>query len=78
MTQRLWWAVLIFLGFWGVLRLCEALGVGSRGSRVVGALAFVLAPRVITTLGSISSESLPMMLAPWVLIPWSASSPAAP
>ncbi|MBY6539439.1 DUF3367 domain-containing protein [Rhodococcus sp. BP-349] len=68
-TQRLWWAVLIFLGFWGVLRLCEALGVGSRGSRVVGALAFVLAPRVITTLGSISSESLPMMLAPWVLIP---------
>ncbi|WP_197074833.1 alpha-(1-_3)-arabinofuranosyltransferase [Rhodococcus sp. MEB064] len=68
-TQRLWWAVLLFAGFWGIIRLCEALGVGSRGSRVVAALAFALAPRVITTLGSISSESLPMMLAPWVLIP---------
>ncbi|MGB3771545.1 MAG: alpha-(1-_3)-arabinofuranosyltransferase family protein, partial [Rhodococcus sp. (in: high G+C Gram-positive bacteria)] len=68
-TQRLWWAALLFAGFWGIVRLCEALGVGSRGSRVVAAVAYVLAPRVITTLGSISSESLPMMLAPWVLIP---------
>lgn len=68
-TQRLWWALLLFLGFWGIVRLCEALDVGSRGSRVVAGLAFVLAPRVLTTLGSISSESLPMMLAPWVLLP---------
>ncbi|MFC4604129.1 alpha-(1-_3)-arabinofuranosyltransferase domain-containing protein [Rhodococcus kronopolitis] len=68
-TQRLWWALLLVAGFWGVVRLAEALGVGSRSSRVIAAVAFALAPRVLTTLGSISSESLPMMLAPWVLLP---------
>ncbi|WP_155771465.1 alpha-(1-_3)-arabinofuranosyltransferase [Mycobacterium asiaticum] len=68
-TQRLWWAVLLTVGFWGVLRVAEALGIGSPTSRVLGAVAFALSPRVLTTLGSISSETLPMMLAPWVLLP---------
>ncbi|MFI5778196.1 alpha-(1-_3)-arabinofuranosyltransferase family protein [Nocardia sp. NPDC051570] len=67
-TQRIWWALLILAGFWGIVRLCEALGIGSRGARVVAAVAFALSPRVLTTLGSISSETLPMMLAPWVLL----------
>ncbi|WP_228786734.1 alpha-(1-_3)-arabinofuranosyltransferase [Nocardia terpenica] len=67
-TQRVWWALLILAGFWGIVRLCETLGIGTRGSRVVAALAFALSPRVLTTLGSISSETLPMMLAPWVLL----------
>ncbi|MEE6179497.1 alpha-(1-_3)-arabinofuranosyltransferase [Mycobacterium sp. 050134] len=68
-TQRLWWALLLTVGFWGLLRVAEALGIGSPPSRVVGAVAFALSPRVLTTLGSISSETLPMMLAPWVLLP---------
>lgn len=68
-TQRLWWAVLLTVGFWGLLRVAEALGVGGPSSRVVGAVAFALSPRVLTTLGSISSETLPKMLAPWVLLP---------
>ncbi|MCV6971246.1 DUF3367 domain-containing protein [Mycobacterium bohemicum] len=68
-TQRLWWALLLTVGFWGMLRVAEALGIGSTPSRVVGAIAFALSPRVLTTLGSISSETLPMMLAPWVLLP---------
>ncbi|WP_186446923.1 alpha-(1-_3)-arabinofuranosyltransferase [Mycolicibacterium porcinum] len=68
-TQRVWWALLLTVGFWGVLRVAEALGIGSTSSRVVGALAFTLSPRVLTTLGAISSETLPMMLAPWVLLP---------
>ncbi|GAB3212183.1 alpha-(1-_3)-arabinofuranosyltransferase [Nocardia tengchongensis] len=67
-TQRIWWALLLLAGFWGIIRLCEALGIGSRGSRVIAAVAFALSPRVLTTLGSISSETLPMMLAPWVLL----------
>ncbi|MTE14764.1 alpha-(1-_3)-arabinofuranosyltransferase [Nocardia aurantiaca] len=67
-TQRIWWALLLFAGFWGIIRLCETLGIGSRGSRVIAAVAFALSPRVLTTLGSISSETLPMMLAPWVLL----------
>ena len=69
LTQRLWWAVLLTAGFWGVLRVAEALGIGTRTSRLVGAAAFALAPRVLTTIGSISSETLTMMLAPWVLLP---------
>ena len=68
-TQRLWWAVLLTAGFWGLLRVAETLGIGTRSSRLVGAAAFALSPRVLTTLGSISSETLPMMLAPWVLLP---------
>lgn len=67
--QRLWWAVLLTAGFWGLLRVAENLGIGTRTSRLVAAFAFALSPRVLTTLGSISSETLPMMLAPWVLLP---------
>ena len=67
--QRLWWALLLTAGFWGAVRLAETLGIGTRPSRLVAAVAFTLSPRVLTTLGSISSETLPMMLAPWVLIP---------
>ena len=68
-TQRLWWALLLTVGFWGLLRLAEALGIGSPGARVIAAAAFALSPRVLTTIGAISSETLPMMLAPWVLLP---------
>nr|WP_163720367.1 alpha-(1->3)-arabinofuranosyltransferase [Mycolicibacterium psychrotolerans] len=68
-TQRLWWALLLVAGFWGVLRVAEALGIGTTTSRVIGAVAFTLSPRVLTTIGAISSETLPMMLAPWVLLP---------
>ncbi|BBY55600.1 membrane protein [Mycolicibacillus koreensis] len=68
-TQRLWWALLLTVGFWGLLRVAEALRIGSPTSRVLAAAAFALSPRVLTTVGSISSETLPMMLAPWVLLP---------
>ncbi len=68
-TQRLWWAILLTVGFIGAVRLAEALGVGSYFSRLVAAGVFAVSPRVITTLGTISSETLPMMLAPWALIP---------
>jgi len=68
-TQRLWWAALVIVGFWGLLRVAEALKIGSQTSRLIGAAAFALSPRVLTTIGSISSETLPMMLAPWVLLP---------
>ncbi|WP_297847237.1 DUF3367 domain-containing protein [Mycobacterium sp.] len=68
-TQRLWWALLLTVGFWGLVRVAEALRIGSPASRVIAAAAFALSPRVLTTLGSISSETLPMMLAPWVLLP---------
>lgn len=67
--QRLWWALLLTVGFWGLLRVAETLRIGTPTARLIGAAAFALSPRVLTTLGSISSETLPMMLAPWVLLP---------
>ena len=33
-TQRLWWALLLVVGFWGLVRVAEALGIGSPTSRV--------------------------------------------
>ncbi|MGC2654853.1 MAG: DUF3367 domain-containing protein, partial [Mycobacterium sp.] len=68
-TQRLWWALLLTVGFWGLLRVAEVLGIGNPASRAIAAAAFALSPRVLITLGSISSETLPIMLAPWVLLP---------
>ncbi len=68
-TQRLWWALLLVVGFWGLLRVAEVLGIGTHTSRIIAAAAFALSPRVLTTIGAISSETLPMMLAPWVLLP---------
>ena len=69
MVQRLWWATLLCLAFFGVLRLCRELGLGSELTRVVAAFAFVLTPRITTLIGVASVEVWPMALAPWVLLP---------
>ncbi|MGB7111992.1 MAG: alpha-(1-_3)-arabinofuranosyltransferase family protein, partial [Mycobacterium sp.] len=34
-TQRLWWALLLTVGFWGLLRVAEALGIGGPTSRAI-------------------------------------------
>src|ERR1700735_3547548 len=41
-TQRLWWALLLAVGFWGLLRIAEALGIGRPTSRGVAAGAVAL------------------------------------
>lgn len=56
-------------GILSLLRVAEALRIGTPASRLVAAGAFALSPRVLTTVGSISSKPLPVMLAPWVLLP---------
>ncbi|WP_278313715.1 alpha-(1-_3)-arabinofuranosyltransferase [Lolliginicoccus levis] len=68
-AQRVWWAILFTAGFWGIVRVTEALGIGTRPSRIIAAAAYACSPRVLTTIGAISSETTPMMLAPWVLLP---------
>nr|WP_301547012.1 alpha-(1->3)-arabinofuranosyltransferase [Gordonia sp. X0973] len=67
-TQRLWWALLLVIGVVGIVKLAQALRIGSPGSRLLAAAVFALSPRVLTTIGVISSETLPMMLAPWVVL----------
>jgi arabinofuranan 3-O-arabinosyltransferase len=69
MIQRLWWALLLCVAFFGMLRLCERLMLGSELTRLVAALAFVLTPRMTTLVGVVSIEVWPMALAPWVLLP---------
>jgi arabinofuranan 3-O-arabinosyltransferase len=68
-TQRLWMGTLMSLAFLGVYVLAGRMGIGSPLTRTVAAFAFALTPRLATVLGPISSEALPMCLAPWVLVP---------
>jgi arabinofuranan 3-O-arabinosyltransferase len=67
--QRSWWALLLCLAFFGMLRLAQRMAIGSPGTQVVAAFAFVLTPRFTTLLGGASVELWPMALAPWVLLP---------
>ena len=68
-VQRLWWSVLLLVAYLGFLRLAGLLGIGTPTTRLVGALAYALGPRVVTELGAISVELLPLVLLPWVLVP---------
>ena len=69
LTQRLWWCLLLCLAFTGFVRVAEVAGVGSRQSRILAGLLYALSPRILTTLGAISSEAWPVALAPWILLP---------
>ncbi|MFC5826930.1 alpha-(1-_3)-arabinofuranosyltransferase domain-containing protein [Nonomuraea insulae] len=68
-TQRLWLTLLMSVAFLGVERLAGQFGIGTPGTRIVGALAYALAPRTLSILGEISIEWLPAAMLPWILIP---------
>jgi arabinofuranan 3-O-arabinosyltransferase len=68
-TQRLWESVLVVTAFLGTVRLSRLLGVKGFWPRVAAGLAYALAPRMLMEIGVISSELLPVVVAPWVLIP---------
>jgi arabinofuranan 3-O-arabinosyltransferase len=68
-VQRLWWAVLLTAGFLAMRALLAAWRVADPVTRQLAALAFALSPRVVSTLGPISSESAPALLAPAILLP---------
>src|SRR3712207_8955517 len=50
-------------------KLAGLLGIGSRETRIVAGLAYAVAPRALTLVGTVSAELLPYCVAPWVLIP---------
>ncbi|MBO2448319.1 DUF3367 domain-containing protein [Actinomadura barringtoniae] len=68
-TQRLWLTLLMCLAFLGTRRLAERLGIGGPVTRLVGGLAYALAPSGLSLLGQISSEYLPLAMLPWIVLP---------
>ncbi|SHM39175.1 alpha-(1-_3)-arabinofuranosyltransferase [Cryptosporangium aurantiacum] len=69
MVQRLWFAALLVGAWGGTYRLLNALRIGTPTVRVIAALTYALAPRMLTELGGVSSEVIPFAVAPWVLTP---------
>ncbi len=67
--QRSWESVLLVVAFLGVFRLSRLLGIAGWWPRVAAGLVYALAPRMLMEIGIISSELLPVVVAPWVLIP---------
>src|SRR5215475_9131896 len=67
--QRLWQGALLVTAFLGVVRVARRLGIGTPASQIIAGLAYALSPRMMAVLGVISSEALPMAVAPWVLLP---------
>ncbi|PSL04071.1 arabinofuranan 3-O-arabinosyltransferase [Haloactinopolyspora alba] len=67
--QRAWWSLIMVVAFAGMLRLATQLGVGRPWTRLLGAMAFALTPRILVSLGAVSIEAWPTALAPWILVP---------
>ncbi|HYO17754.1 MAG TPA: alpha-(1-_3)-arabinofuranosyltransferase family protein, partial [Dermatophilaceae bacterium] len=68
-VQRLWASLLVCLAVVGVTKLADRLGIGTPGSRLAAGVLFAMSPRFLTTLGPISAETLPMAMAPWMVLP---------
>ncbi|MCY4726191.1 alpha-(1-_3)-arabinofuranosyltransferase family protein [Nocardioides sp. STR2] len=68
-VQRLFMALVLVVGFTGVAYVARALGVRSHLGCLLAGFAYAMSPRMLTTVGTISIESWPGALAPWVLLP---------
>ncbi|MER5768162.1 alpha-(1-_3)-arabinofuranosyltransferase [Streptomyces sp. NPDC001985] len=69
LAERLWLSLVVTTAFWGALRLAERLAVGTRSTRLLGAVAYALWPTFTIVVGSTSAAALPGALLPWVLLP---------
>ena len=58
---------------WGLVRLAEAMSIGTRWSRVIGGIVYCLAP-VIVALGGNPAAMMPSALLPWIMLPLVRSS----
>jgi len=69
LTERLWLSLIIAVGFGGLVKLADTLGIGSPTSRFLAGLVFALWPTFTIVIGSTSASALPGMLAPWAVLP---------
>ena len=68
-VQRGWESALVVAAFLGMVRLARLLGAAGFWPKVAAGLSYALAPRMLSELGSISAELMPMAALPWILIP---------
>jgi arabinofuranan 3-O-arabinosyltransferase len=68
-TERLWMSLLIAVGFLGLVRLAEALGIGTGATRLLAGAVFALWPTFTILIGSSSGGVLPALIAPWAVLP---------
>ena len=73
--QWLWVWLLLTVAYLGVRLLAMRLGL-PWWAAAMGALAYALAPRVVSVLGPLSAEVLPAALLPWMLIPLARAGPS--
>jgi arabinofuranan 3-O-arabinosyltransferase len=69
LIERLWLAVLVTVGFAGLVKLARALDVGTDGTRLLAGAVFVLWPTFTIVIGSTSAGALPGLMAPWATLP---------
>ncbi|GAA2892545.1 alpha-(1-_3)-arabinofuranosyltransferase [Streptosporangium fragile] len=67
--QRLWMTAVLCAAFLGAERLSRAMGIGTPAMRIVGGLAYALAPHALALIGVNSSEFQPSAVLPWILLP---------
>lgn len=67
--ERLWSAAVMLLAYEGARQLAARWpGIGTNGAVLAG-LAYMLSPRVLTTVGGLSGETLPGSVLPWTVLP---------
>ena len=66
--ERLWIGVIFVAAFWGLIRLAEAMSIGTRWARVVGGLAYCLVPALIVQGGN-PAAMMPAAMLPWIMLP---------
>jgi arabinofuranan 3-O-arabinosyltransferase len=69
LIERLWLALLITVGFAGLVKLARALNVGTDGTRLLAGAVFALWPTFTIVIGSTSAGALPGLMAPWATLP---------
>lgn len=68
-SGRLWWALVLCTGFAGSYLLFRHLKTDAHPLALwTGAFLYCMSVHTISTLGAISSETWPSMLAPWILL----------
>lgn len=68
-TERAWEALILVLACEGARRLSREMTRASASMALLAGVAYALSPRMLTVVGPISSEALPMALLPWALLP---------